>query len=116
MIDEPKIVRTEAQPAAVIHVTVARDKIGEVMGPGLKELRDTLTAQRIEPTGPWFTHHLTLDPSQWDFEIGLPMAAPITILHVSKEVRDAALKFPMAEGMAAGYDKLDELLLHSVET
>jgi hypothetical protein len=23
------------------------------------------------------------------------------------------LKFPMAEGMAAGYDKLDELLLHS---
>jgi hypothetical protein len=33
-----------------------------------------------------------------------------TIKHVSKEVRDAALKFPMAEGMAAGYQKLDELL------
>ena len=38
----------------------------------------------------------------------------VTIKHISKEVRDAALKFPMAEGMAAGYDKLDELLLHSV--
>jgi uncharacterized protein YndB with AHSA1/START domain len=38
----------------------------------------------------------------------------VTIEHVSKEARDAALKFPMAEGMAAGYDKLDELLLHSV--
>jgi uncharacterized protein YndB with AHSA1/START domain len=33
-----------------------------------------------------------------------------TIKHVSKEVRDAALKFPMAEGMEAGYQKLDELL------
>jgi uncharacterized protein YndB with AHSA1/START domain len=37
-----------------------------------------------------------------------------TILHISKEVRDGALKFPMAAGMAAGYDKLDELLLHSI--
>jgi uncharacterized protein YndB with AHSA1/START domain len=39
-----------------------------------------------------------------------------TVLHISKEVRDAALKFPMAEGMGAGYDKLDELLLHSSGT
>lgn len=77
MIDEPWIVRTEAQPAAVIHVTVAKDKIREVMGPGLKELRDTLAAQGIEPAGPWYTHHLTLDPSKWDFEIGLLIAAPI---------------------------------------
>jgi effector-binding domain-containing protein len=77
MIDKPMIVRTVTQPAAVIHVTVAKDKIREVMGPGLKELRDTLAAQGIEPTGPWFTHHLKLDPSQWDFEIGLPINAPI---------------------------------------
>ena len=77
MIDKLKIVYTEAQPAAVIHVVVAKNKIREVMGPGLKELRDTLAAQGIEPTGPWFTHHLTLDSSQWDFEIGLPIAAPV---------------------------------------
>lgn len=77
MIDEPKIVQTESRPAAVIHFTVAKHKIQEVMGPGLKELRDTLAAQGIEPTGPWFTHHLTLDPSRWDFEIGLPISAPI---------------------------------------
>jgi effector-binding domain-containing protein len=77
MIDKPQLVRTEAQSAAVIHVTVAKDKIREVMGPGLKELHRTLAAQGIEPTGPWFTHHLTLGPSQWDFEIGLPIAARI---------------------------------------
>lgn len=77
MIDEPTIVQTEALSAAVIHFTVAKNKIQEVMGPGLKELRDTLTAQGIEPTGPWFTHHLTLDPSRWDFAIGLPISATI---------------------------------------
>ena len=37
-----------------------------------------------------------------------------TIRHISKEARDAALKFPMADGMAAGYDLLDELLRHSL--
>jgi effector-binding domain-containing protein len=77
MIDEPKIVHTTAQPAAVIHVTVAKDKIREAMGPGLKELRDTLAAQGIAPAGPWFTHHLKIDPSQWDFEIGIPIASTI---------------------------------------
>ncbi len=77
MIDTPKIVRTEAQPAAVIHLTVPKDKMREVMGPGLKELHAVLAAQGIEPTGPWFTHHLTLHASQWDFEIGLPIAAPV---------------------------------------
>jgi uncharacterized protein YndB with AHSA1/START domain len=47
-------------------------------------------------------------------ELGGRTTLTVTIKHISKEVRDAALKFPMAEGMAAGYDKLDELLLHSV--
>jgi len=77
MIDTPRIVRVEAEPAAVINVTVAKDKIREVMGPGLKELRDTLAAQGVSPTGPWFTHHLALEPSHWDFEIGLPIAVPV---------------------------------------
>lgn len=77
MIDKPEIVRTEAQAAAVIHVTVAKDKLREVMGPARKELRDALSAQGIEPTGPWFTRHLTLSPSQWDLEIGLPVSAPL---------------------------------------
>jgi uncharacterized protein YndB with AHSA1/START domain len=34
----------------------------------------------------------------------------VTLRYQSKEIRDAVLKFPMADGMAAGYDKLDALL------
>lgn len=33
-----------------------------------------------------------------------------TILYSSREVRDAVLKTPMDKGMAAGYDRLEELL------
>ena len=77
MLEKPRIIQTQAQPAAVIHLTVPKNKMREVMGPGLKELHAALAAQGIEPSGPWFTHHLTLAPSQWDFEIGLPIAAPM---------------------------------------
>ena len=35
----------------------------------------------------------------------------LTILYGSKEIRDAMLKTPMEKGMAASYDKLDELLV-----
>ena len=48
------------------------------MGPGYQELMDTLTAQGIQPTGPWFTHHLRMDPEVFDFELGVPIAAPVT--------------------------------------
>lgn len=33
-----------------------------------------------------------------------------TVLYASKEVRDAVLRTPMEQGVAAGYDKLQELL------
>ena len=77
MIDEPKVVETEAQKAAVIHLTIPREKIQEEMGPGYNELMSTLKAQGITPTGPWFSHHFRMDPKVFDFEIGVPVAAEV---------------------------------------
>jgi effector-binding domain-containing protein len=77
MIDEPKVVETEAQKAAVIHLTIPREKIQEEMGPGYSELMSTLKAQGITPTGPWFSHHFRMDPKVFDFEIGVPVAAEV---------------------------------------
>jgi uncharacterized protein YndB with AHSA1/START domain len=34
----------------------------------------------------------------------------LTVTYASKEARDVVLKTPMAEGMAAGYDRLEEFL------
>ena len=74
MIDEPKVVETSEQKAAVIHITVPRDKIQEVMGPGHTELMSALKEQGIKPAGPWFSHHFRMDPAVFDFEIGVPVA------------------------------------------
>ena len=77
MIDEPKVVTTESQPAAVIHLTIPRSEIQNAMGPGLNELMSTLKAQGITPTGPWFSHHFRMDPAVFDFEIGVPVASEV---------------------------------------
>lgn len=77
MIDEPQIVQTEAVQTAFIHVTIPREKIQEVMGPGYMEVMAALAVQGVTPTGPWFTHHLKMDPATFDFEICVPVDAPI---------------------------------------
>ena len=77
MIEPPQIVETAAQLTAVIHLTVPRQEIQNVMGPGLGELMSVLAGQGIVPTGPWFTHHLRMDPGVFDFEICVPVTAPV---------------------------------------
>lgn len=77
MISAPQTTRTAAQQTAIIHLTVPREEIRNVMGPGLEELRASVAAQGVTPAGPWFTHHLRMDPAIFDFEIGLPVTAPV---------------------------------------
>ena len=77
MLDKPTIVQTTAQKAAVIHLTIPRSKIQEEMGPGYNELMTALKEQGITPTGPWFSHHLRMDPAVFDFEIGVPVSEEV---------------------------------------
>jgi effector-binding domain-containing protein len=78
MLDAPQITQTAEQLAAVIHVTIPRGEIQKVMGPGISELMATVAAQGITPSGPWFSHHLRMDPDIFDFEIGVPVPTPVT--------------------------------------
>jgi effector-binding domain-containing protein len=78
MIDTPQITQTAAQLTAIIRLTVPRAEIGTVMGPGIGELMAAVSAQGITITGPWFTHHLRMDPDVFDFEICVPVAAPVS--------------------------------------
>ncbi len=48
------------------------------MGPGISELMAAVAAQGITPSGPWFDHHFRMDPDTFDFEIGVPVATPVT--------------------------------------
>jgi len=78
MLDKPQIVQTTAQPTAIIRLTIPREEIRNVMGPGHRELMAAVAAQGIAPAGPWFTHHLRMDPDTFDVEIGVPVTAPIS--------------------------------------
>jgi effector-binding domain-containing protein len=77
MLDRPQIVQTAAQPTAVIRLTIPRSEIQQVMGPGRRELMDAVAAQGITPAGPWFSHHLRMDPHLFDFEIGVPVTTQV---------------------------------------
>jgi effector-binding domain-containing protein len=77
MLDTPQIVQTTEQLTAVIHLTIPRAEIRNVMGPGIAEVRAAVAAQGITPAGPWLTHHLSMDPGTFDFEICVPVMAPV---------------------------------------
>ncbi len=77
MIEQPQITQTAALHAAVIRVTIPREQIREVMGPGYQEVMDAVAAQGIGPAGPWFTHHVRMDPEVFDFEIGVPVTGAV---------------------------------------
>jgi effector-binding domain-containing protein len=78
MIDTPKITQTNVLHTAMIHLTVPRDEIQKVMGPGIAEVNAAVAAQGIKVAGPWLTHHLKMDPKVWDFEICVPVASPVS--------------------------------------
>ena len=77
MIETPEIVETTAQLMAFIHLTIPREEIRGVMDPAMNEVLGVLVDQGIEPTGPWFTHHLVLDPDVFDFQICFPIDTPL---------------------------------------
>lgn len=78
MIESPQITDTASQHTAVIHFRIARADMPKVMGPGVGELLAVLAEQGIVPAGPLFTHHARMEPGVFDFDLGFPVATPVT--------------------------------------
>ena len=78
MLDTPQITQTTAQSAAIIRLTIPREEMRNVMGPAIGELMSTIAAQGITPVGPLFSHHLSMPSDIFDFEVGVPVAAPVS--------------------------------------
>ena len=78
MLDKPQIVHTTTQHTAVIRLTIARAEIQKVMGPAIAEVMSTLAAQHLAPIGPVFSYHFRMDPEVFDFEVGVPVASPVS--------------------------------------
>jgi uncharacterized protein YndB with AHSA1/START domain/effector-binding domain-containing protein len=77
-IAPPVIAWTAPQLTAAIHVRVPRHKIRSAVGPALHEIMTAVKAQGIGPIGPWFDHHVSGDPEIFDFDICVPVSAPVS--------------------------------------
>ena len=77
MLDTPRILQTTTQHIASIRLTVPWADMMKVMGPGLAELNAAVEAQGVAVTGPWLSHHFRKPTDTFDFEICLPVVAPI---------------------------------------
>jgi effector-binding domain-containing protein len=114
MIETPEIVQSGARHTAFIHLTIPREEIRDVMGPGIREVFDTVAAQGLKPAGPWFTHHLKMDPSTFDFEICVPVSTPVAAsgrvragqLPAAKVVR--TVYHGPYEGLASAWGELED--------
>ena len=107
MIEKPKIASSPEQLTATIHLTVPRAEIRNVMGPGLNEIHAALAAQRIAAAGPWFTHHLRMDPKVFDFEICVPVKSPVSATGRVTPGRIPGMKVAITV-YRGGYEKLGE--------
>ncbi len=113
MLDTPHITQTAAQLTAIIRLTIPREEIRNVMRPGIDELMAVVAAQGIAPAGPLFTHHLRMDPNTFDFEIGVPVTAPVVAAARVKPGQWPAAKVARTvyhgayDGLGAAWGELD---------
>jgi effector-binding domain-containing protein len=75
MITTPRLVETDATPAAVIHLSLYRNEMQREMGPAIHEVIDAVMNQGVGPAGPVFANHARFDPEWFDFEVGVPTNA-----------------------------------------
>lgn len=77
MIETPEVVTTGQVRTAIIRITCPRKEIQKVMGPAIGELMQTVMSQGVGPAGTWYAHHLRMTPDTFEFEVGVPVSAPV---------------------------------------
>jgi len=78
VLDPVQLLDVPAQHAAVIRLNIPRAEIQQKMGPAMMEVWQTVSGLGVAPVGAMFSYHFAFDPATFDFEVGLPVAAPIT--------------------------------------
>ena len=92
MLVTPQFIQTDEQLTAVIHLTVPRAEISNVMGPAMTEIMSTIAAQGATITGPCFSYHPKRPTDIFDFEVGFPVSQPITAAGCVKMSKLPAVK------------------------
>src|SRR5260370_41877197 len=114
MVATQKIIKTNVQEAAVIHLAIPRSKMVKVFGTAVGELMAALAAQGVEPVGAVFAHHLKMSPDIFDFELGVQVSAPVKASGRVKPGQLAAVKVARTvysgryEGLPSAWGEFDK--------
>ena len=92
MIETPQIAQAPAQLVATLHIETPRSKMQQVMGPAIGEVMAAVKSQGVGPTGPWFAHHHKMTPESFNFDICVPVSAPVTVVGRVRPGQRPALK------------------------
>jgi effector-binding domain-containing protein len=77
MIDPPRITQSAAQTTAVIPLKITMADMPKFVGPAIGELMKTVAEQGVGPAGPWFIRVLSKPTDVIDFEVSVPVRAPV---------------------------------------
>lgn len=77
MLGELTSLTTEPLSGAIIHITIPRDQIQQVMGTAIHEVIAAAQAQGVGPAGPVFAHHFGMTPGIFNFDVGVPTSREI---------------------------------------
>jgi effector-binding domain-containing protein len=78
VLDPIQVADLPPRATAVIRLKAALAELPKVMPPAINELFATLAAQGIAPAGPLFNHFFSMGGGVFDFEVGVPVEAPVT--------------------------------------
>ncbi len=78
MIDTPKLVDSPKRLVAAVRLTIPKDQIKHEMGPAIGEAKSVVAQQGLTIVGPWFCAHDRMDPNEWDFDVCVEVATPVT--------------------------------------
>jgi effector-binding domain-containing protein len=67
----------DPQPVLSIRSTIRTEQLGETMGDRIGALRAYLQQSGAQPSGPPFVRYHTFEPTETDFEMGVPVAEPV---------------------------------------
>lgn len=118
-IEQPRVVILPARQTATLYVKVLQAEIREVLGPGLQEVYAAVSAQNLVPIGSWFLHHLRIPDDYFEFEIGVPLATPVTPIgrvqasvFPRRRVAQALYSGPY-EGLAGAWPELNDWIANN---
>lgn len=77
MIAPPQIVLSPPRAVAVVPLRLHVAEIATQLDDAFRALHDTLAAQGVAPAGAPYTYHRGVHDDVADFDVGIPVAAPI---------------------------------------